>query len=772
VPLGPEVELVTRTERRSIVLTFTAATVTVVTVVAVLAGPAMLACAESPDGFAACLRDRIAEYGLLPVREPSASADAPAPEADAPPADMAVALPGAPQLTFLRAQPDGAAVIGGTAGAGARVAVYANGELLGVTTAERSGDWALIPDAPLPVGGAEIVVRGVEDGATGAVSFVVVVDPQGIAQPTVVATTPEQASQVLRDLVTVSPEVATPTAPPTADPEPQPAPAAEPGPEPAAEGTATPALRPAETFTVRAEVPRSLHIGTWLVAQAGIGEWVSGTLDLPAPNLEVVAPDPFTIVAAVPLQLRLGVDLVAAVGARATGSTTLEVPAPKSIVAQADPFTILPETPLVLRAGGGVGAVAGVGATAAALLKLLPEPAVKVVAVDRFTVVPEVPRPLRVAIGVVGVFGVGDTMVAALDLPLPIVPVPDPFTIVPEIVRPQLPEVLIASTKPEAATATPPTIEAIEIDGRLTYFAGAGEEGSTVRLFVEDRLVGESAVEGGRWLVEAADALTATSQRIRAEVALSDRQAVVAAVEADVMLDLPEVPAGPGNDVRGRARDREAPERRRMRGLPRPGGRFRLRSPWHPSAGSPESWRSDLVSRRPARRRKRCTTGGPEASFEPTPSIEIGSGSVAAIAGIARNLAEVEIPAFHHAVQPEFKPMPVPSPSVEVLALPEATPSVVELASTDAGAVGLTHARDNEVPTIRTLQAHDLGAARFSSGKAIIRRGDTLWDIADRVYGDGYKYRTIYRANRDKIRRPGRIYPGQVLDIPLVFDDR
>jgi nucleoid-associated protein YgaU len=96
----------------------------------------------------------------------------------------------------------------------------------------------------------------------------------------------------------------------------------------------------------------------------------------------------------------------------------------------------------------------------------------------------------------------------------------------------------------------------------------------------------------------------------------------------------------------------------------------------------------------------------------------------------------------------------------------------VELASTDAGAVGLTQARDNEVPTIRTLQAHDLGAARFSSGKAIIRRGDTLWDIADRVYGDGYKYRTIYRANRDKIRRPGRIYPGQVLDIPLVFDDR
>jgi nucleoid-associated protein YgaU len=54
----------------------------------------------------------------------------------------------------------------------------------------------------------------------------------------------------------------------------------------------------------------------------------------------------------------------------------------------------------------------------------------------------------------------------------------------------------------------------------------------------------------------------------------------------------------------------------------------------------------------------------------------------------------------------------------------------------------------------------------------IIRRGDTLWDISRRVYGSGTKYRTIFRANRDKIRRPGRIYPGQVFDLPLVYDER
>ncbi|MCW5695303.1 MAG: LysM peptidoglycan-binding domain-containing protein [Bauldia sp.] len=47
-----------------------------------------------------------------------------------------------------------------------------------------------------------------------------------------------------------------------------------------------------------------------------------------------------------------------------------------------------------------------------------------------------------------------------------------------------------------------------------------------------------------------------------------------------------------------------------------------------------------------------------------------------------------------------------------------------------------------------------------------IRRGDNLWELARRLYGDGLRYTTIYDANRDQIRDPGLIYPGQVLVIP------
>jgi tetratricopeptide (TPR) repeat protein len=47
-----------------------------------------------------------------------------------------------------------------------------------------------------------------------------------------------------------------------------------------------------------------------------------------------------------------------------------------------------------------------------------------------------------------------------------------------------------------------------------------------------------------------------------------------------------------------------------------------------------------------------------------------------------------------------------------------------------------------------------------------VSRGDTLWTIAARVYGDADLFNRIFEANRDKIRSPDRIFPGMTLTIP------
>ena len=44
--------------------------------------------------------------------------------------------------------------------------------------------------------------------------------------------------------------------------------------------------------------------------------------------------------------------------------------------------------------------------------------------------------------------------------------------------------------------------------------------------------------------------------------------------------------------------------------------------------------------------------------------------------------------------------------------------------------------------------------------------GDTLSKIAKREYGSAEKWHAIYEANRDKIKNPDLIYPGQVLTLP------
>ncbi|WBQ14378.1 Ig-like domain-containing protein [Hyphomonadaceae bacterium BL14] len=61
--------------------------------------------------------------------------------------------------------------------------------------------------------------------------------------------------------------------------------------------------------------------------------------------------------------------------------------------------------------------------------------------------------------------------------------------------------------------------------------------------------------------------------------------------------------------------------------------------------------------------------------------------------------------------------------------------------------------------------AEDALAAR-DAGRVVVQPGNSLWRIARRLYGDGVQYTVIYQANREQIRDPDLIYPGQVFRAP------
>lgn len=255
-----------------------------------------------------------------------------------------------------------------------------------------------------------------------------------------------------------------------------------------------------------------------------------------------------------------------------------------------------------------------------------------------------------------------------------------------------------AEPEPEAVpppAKVPPTIDAIEIEGDSTYFAGAGPDKGVVRLYVDDSFIADAVVDGGRWLIEAGKVLTKPTQRIRVDLLDPDSAKVTARAEVDFVVDLPLADAPLAIADAEKALDKDKADT----ALP----------PASPAQDEPVA---------PA------ATETPAAS-EP-------------------------------ASEPAEAPAPIP-------AVEPAAPAVEPAAPTAEPAAP---AAEPDVPTMVAVSLGDPDAERFAAGKAIIRRGDNLWTIARRVYGEGIKFTTIYQANSGQIRDPDWIYPGQVFDLP------
>jgi len=46
-------------------------------------------------------------------------------------------------------------------------------------------------------------------------------------------------------------------------------------------------------------------------------------------------------------------------------------------------------------------------------------------------------------------------------------------------------------------------------------------------------------------------------------------------------------------------------------------------------------------------------------------------------------------------------------------------------------------------------------------------KGDSLWKIAEKFYGNGSKYTGIFEENREVIKDPDLIFPGQKIRVPM-----
>lgn len=62
--------------------------------------------------------------------------------------------------------------------------------------------------------------------------------------------------------------------------------------------------------------------------------------------------------------------------------------------------------------------------------------------------------------------------------------------------------------------------------------------------------------------------------------------------------------------------------------------------------------------------------------------------------------------------------------------------------------------------------SQEAGAGQSTTNLITVQPGSTLWAIAASKYGEGTQYVRVFNANKDRIRDPDLIYPGQIFTLP------
>lgn len=112
----------------------------------------------------------------------------------------------------------------------------------------------------------------------------------------------------------------------------------------------------------------------------------------------------------------------------------------------------------------------------------------------------------------------------------------------------------------------------------------------------------------------------------------------------------------------------------------------------------------------------------------------------------------------------------VPTPTAPVVKTPEtasATPSASTAPAAAPPASAPHSAGAHPVIPSQTAGRDPANATIDSIATASVVRGDSLWRISRKMLGQGVRYTQIYDANTAQIRDPRRIYPGQVLVVPM-----
>lgn len=95
---------------------------------------------------------------------------------------------------------------------------------------------------------------------------------------------------------------------------------------------------------------------------------------------------------------------------------------------------------------------------------------------------------------------------------------------------------------------------------------------------------------------------------------------------------------------------------------------------------------------------------------------------------------------------------------------------IEEKPSAISGSVTETKAAESQVWKPKVTEpviSQETLALQESFQKYTVQKGETLQKISEKFFGTTKKWLKIYDANRDVLKGPNKIYPGQVINIPV-----
>ena len=322
------------------------------------------------------------------------------------------------------------------------------------------------------------------------------------------------------------------------------------------------------------------------------------------------------------------------------------------------------------------------------------------------------------------------------------------------------------------------SIDAISYDAAgAVQLAGRGQAGASLRLYLDNaELASVTVAEGGTWAVtlpEVAPGLyTLRADQMDSSGKVTSRfetpfkresLEALAAVTAPAPAPAAAEPAAAPEPAPEPATPEPTPATAEPAAAPEPAPVEVAAAP-EPATPEPAPATADpAAAPEPA---PVAAIAAPEPAPAPAP-VEVAAAPAPAAPEPAPATAEPAAAPAPAAAAPAPLVAPQPAP-VAAVGAAEPAPAAAEPAPAPLAAAPAptTPAPVAAAPTAPQPEAAPQPTAALPALTVTVQPGFTLWRIARENFGHGILYVQVFEANRDKIRDPDLIYPGQVFTIP------